>query len=532
MKLLIVDDQIYVAQGIRCGIDWRAEGFSEVFVALNALEARTILEKNVIDVMLCDIEMPMENGLSLIRWVRQQKMPTRCVLLTAHPDFQYAREAIPLDVTDYVVQPAPYSEILRVARKAIRECGERVRQQTEGPLNEGDRKRQEMMEGMALQSWLVSRQQAPYRELLQMSPGCLPGFDREVCLANIRILRWYVENSWNSDTLFYAMKNMVDELFAAHDCKVVLAELAQQDYTCVVWGAVPLGADAAAKQFEYLCSAFRLYFHGEAAVYLRAPVPVEKLPDAREKLNILHADNIARRSMVQIDRGQADAKILSSQPAAGFDVGQTARMLSQGLSSQAQDSLFERLDQLLAEGRLDAVTLRGFYQDFMQTLYQMTEETGIDPKNLFDTAGAFELSRNAAHSVEEMKTFLAYVCSRYEGLAGEESSHRVVLRAEEYIKHNLEKNIRRDDVAAYAHVSAGYLSHLFSREKGCSLKEYIVRQKMLLARSLLRTTALPVSIVAMRVGYMNFSQFSQSYKAVFQCSPSAERKAAEQEPKL
>src|SRR5699024_546630 len=121
--------------------------------------------------------------------------------------------------------------------------------------------------------------------------------------------------------------------------------------------------------------------------------------DAREKLNALHADNIARRSMVQIDRGQADGKSLSSLPAVGFDVGQTARMLSQGLSSQAQDSLFERLDQLLAEGRLDAVTLRGFYQDFMQTLYQMTEETGIDPKNLFDTAGAFELSRNAAHSV-------------------------------------------------------------------------------------------------------------------------------------
>ena len=99
------------------------------------------------------------------------------------------------------------------------------------------------------------------------------------------------------------------------------------------------------------------------------------------------------------------------------------------------------------------------------------------------------------------------------------------------LKHNLEKNIRRDDVAAYAHVSAGYLSHLFSKEKGCSLKEYIVRQKMLLARSLLRTTALPVSIVAMRVGYTNFSQFSQSYKAAFQCSPSAERKATEQEPK-
>ena len=37
MKLLIVDDQIYVAQGLRFGIDWKAEGFSEVFIALNAL---------------------------------------------------------------------------------------------------------------------------------------------------------------------------------------------------------------------------------------------------------------------------------------------------------------------------------------------------------------------------------------------------------------------------------------------------------------------------------------------------------------
>ena len=55
MKLLIVDDQIYVAQGLRFGIDWKAEDFSEVFIALNALEARTVLQKNAVDVMLCDI---------------------------------------------------------------------------------------------------------------------------------------------------------------------------------------------------------------------------------------------------------------------------------------------------------------------------------------------------------------------------------------------------------------------------------------------------------------------------------------------
>lgn len=531
MKLLIVDDQIYVAQGLRFGIDWKAEGFSEVFVALNALEARTILQKDAVDVMLCDIEMPMENGLSLIRWVREQKMPVRCILLTAHPDFQYAREAIPLDVTDYIVQPAPYAEVLRVVRKAIQECGELVRRQEAAPAGEELQKRQELMEGMALQSWLVSRQQALYREVLGSGTGRLPGFEDEVCLAEICILRWESENSWNSDTLFYAMKNMVEELFAACDCKAVLTELVQRDYCCMVWGGKTPDAGSIAKQFEYLCSAFRLYFHGEVAVYLLSPVLVRDLPEARKKLTAAHADNIARQGMVQVCRDESSAA--GTRGAAGaFDSGEIARLLGQGLSAQAQARLFGRLDHLLAEGKLDAAALRGFYQDFMQALYSIAEESGVDPKTLFDTAGAFELYRNATHSVEEMKTFLAYVCGQYEGLAGEEGSRRIVLKAEEYIKHNLEKNIRRDDVAAYAHVSAGYLSHLFSREKGCSLKEYIIRQKMLLARSLLRTTALPISIVAMRVGYTNFSQFSQSYKAMFQCSPSAERKAMEQEAKL
>lgn len=531
MKLLIVDDQIYVAQGLRFGIDWKAEGFSEVFVALNALEARAILQKNTVDIMLCDIEMPMENGLSLIRWVREQKMPVRCILLTAHPDFQYAREAIPLDVTDYIVQPAPYAEVLRVVRKAIQECGELVRRQEAAPAGEELQKQQELMEGMALQSWLVSQQQAPYREVLGSGTGRLPGFEDEVCLAEICILRWELENSWNSDTLFYAMKNMVEELFAACDCKAVLTELVQRDYCCMVWGGKTPDAGSIAKQFEYLCSAFRLYFHGEVAVYLLSPVLVRDLPEARKKLTAAHADNIARQGMVQVCRDESSAA--GTRGAAGaFDSGEIARLLGQGLSAQAQARLFGRLDHLLAEGKLDAAALRGFYQDFMQALYSIAEESGVDPKTLFDTAGAFELYRNATHSVEEMKTFLAYVCGQYEGLAGEEGSRRIVLKAEEYIKHNLEKNIRRDDVAAYAHVSAGYLSHLFSREKGCSLKEYIIRQKMLLARSLLRTTALPISIVAMRVGYTNFSQFSQSYKAMFQCSPSAERKAMEQEAKL
>lgn len=127
-----------------------------------------------------------------------------------------------------------------------------------------------------------------------------------------------------------------------------------------------------------------------------------------------------------------------------------------------------------------------------------------------------------------MRSFLAYVCACYK--QGEDSSDvcRIAAQAAAYIQRNLDKALRREEIAAQVHVSAGYLSRVFRKEMGMSLKEYVIEQKMQLARSMLSSTSLPVSLVAVRVGYTNFSQFSQTYRTRFGCSPSAERKNSEQ----
>ena len=92
MKLLIVDDQPSVSEGLKKGIAWEELQIDEVFAAYNALEAREILNSRPIDIMLCDIEMPVENGLQLLAWVKEKKMKTLCILLTSHAEFDYARE--------------------------------------------------------------------------------------------------------------------------------------------------------------------------------------------------------------------------------------------------------------------------------------------------------------------------------------------------------------------------------------------------------------------------------------------------------
>lgn len=96
MKLLIVDDQSTVVQGLLHCTNWAAMGFTVVDTALNAVDAKASLLRQEAEVMLCDIEMPMESGLDLLDWLRQRGMTTRCIFLTAHAEFRYAQEALRL----------------------------------------------------------------------------------------------------------------------------------------------------------------------------------------------------------------------------------------------------------------------------------------------------------------------------------------------------------------------------------------------------------------------------------------------------
>lgn len=77
MNLLIVDDEVYVVRAIRSRIDWNSLGIDEVFVAFNARKAKDVLRENKIDIIVTDIEMPQENGLELMQWVRDQGYPVK-----------------------------------------------------------------------------------------------------------------------------------------------------------------------------------------------------------------------------------------------------------------------------------------------------------------------------------------------------------------------------------------------------------------------------------------------------------------------
>lgn len=128
MKILIVDDLKSVTDGIIAGVNWHALGSPQVLAANSALEARQIVDDTHIDIVVCDIEMPYENGLELFAYIKKVSPETEGIFLTSHALFQYAQAAIQLQCYQYLLQPIRYEDLESVIALLIQQILQKQQQ--------------------------------------------------------------------------------------------------------------------------------------------------------------------------------------------------------------------------------------------------------------------------------------------------------------------------------------------------------------------------------------------------------------------
>ena len=113
-RLLIVDDERAICNGLRSYFPWEQVGFEVAGTAENGKKALTFLEENQVDVVLSDISMPVLDGIGLVKSLREQGSQIPVVFLSAYREFDYARQAMRYGVTDYILKPTKYDEIRAV----------------------------------------------------------------------------------------------------------------------------------------------------------------------------------------------------------------------------------------------------------------------------------------------------------------------------------------------------------------------------------------------------------------------------------
>lgn len=130
-KLLVVDDEFHIRDGIIHFISWEDYGISIAGEARDGLEAFGLVEMLQPDIVLTDIEMDPMNGLELAEMIRRDYPQTKVVILTGYDDFEYARKAINLKVCSFVLKPVLPDELVQVITNIVSELEEerRLREQ-------------------------------------------------------------------------------------------------------------------------------------------------------------------------------------------------------------------------------------------------------------------------------------------------------------------------------------------------------------------------------------------------------------------
>ncbi|MFP4978958.1 response regulator [Paenibacillus sp. CN-4] len=118
IKLLIVDDDMWIREGLRRNIPWERAGITVTGAAADGEEALRLMESQRPDLVLTDIQMPFLDGLQLAERINAEYPGTKVVFLTGYDDFAYAKQALRLQAADYILKYEDYEVILKAAEKA------------------------------------------------------------------------------------------------------------------------------------------------------------------------------------------------------------------------------------------------------------------------------------------------------------------------------------------------------------------------------------------------------------------------------
>lgn len=117
MRVMIVEDEENIREGLAGIIDWQKEGFERPILISGAVEALQYLETESVNVVITDLYMPVLNGIEFIRMLREQNQLCEVVILTGHERFDLAREAISLGVKGYLLKPVDATSLCEVLRE-------------------------------------------------------------------------------------------------------------------------------------------------------------------------------------------------------------------------------------------------------------------------------------------------------------------------------------------------------------------------------------------------------------------------------
>lgn len=516
-RLLIVDDEALIRQGLRARIEYFQFPDLEIVEAGSSREALEIFRQGGVALALVDICMPDMNGLEMIEKAKELCPQAQFLLLSGFAEFSYAQQAIRLGVRAYLNKP--------VSNEVLRENIEGVLRELRagGPSGTGRQDRLQPDPEKEL-NILISggqrdaRPEAAYPGLYARFPQLFDGTAR-FYLGILHIGRRDSADARLTSAQLNAIRPAIRSLFMETPCAcesliVNSYQNFQRLYALFFAGDVT----ALKHQVEQVFLSVRQGF--EPKVNARITMGVSRLSSALSAECVSDARVALRQRRVH---GRSniyfyeDISAYETQPFPEAELELLRKHMMRGDRAGIRQQLETLFSEKQLEGR-KAVYLHVLWVRVISLM--MSAFNNLDAATMNRLLTQISRAENVVDREEIVHTLneLAEFCLRRES-GREMSAVSKIGFALDYIREHFNEEIVINDLAARLDMSPGYFSSTFKKEVGQSTMQYITGLRMERAREYLETTNLSVAVIAKNVGYEDSQYFFRVFKKTTGMTP-------------
>lgn len=523
-SILLVDDENHILESVKSDIVANNPSISDCYTANNIKQAKKIFSAHVVDILICDIEMPQGSGIDLLTWVNDNYPNTVAVFMTCHTDFKYVKQAIQLGCIDYLIKPVSVSELKKVIGKAISTVDRN------NEVQEFSRSHQLWTKNHTLVTagfWLdVVNRTVPLESIKDKAANLAIPItdDMEFIPLLVTIQRAHQElNTRKEKILEHALKRLAEERIITRGRTGQVIQLYKNNMLIILTyeqsssDRQSLKSDC--EEYVQTCNTF---FHCDLSCYIGNKAYVHEVAKSVEELIAFSDRNVAFDNAVFLFM----RKVSEAAPIEMPDMKLWAIMLNNDKGERVISEAVQYLEGLVKIEGVNSTILQKFYQDFLQMVYLALDQQSIHAHELFCDPKSIKLAEKSVHSIVSMQMWVKHLVTKViVQMKDMKETNTVVENVKEYIDAHLgEDDLSRESIAKSVFLNPDYLSRLFKKETNLSLSEYLIQTRIKKAQELLEKTDISISRIASSVGYSHFSHFSKMFRKNTGFSPMDYRK--------
>ncbi|MFD2332579.1 response regulator [Cohnella sp. GCM10020058] len=537
--LLIVDDYPDQVESLAAIIPLEDLGIGEVYKAYSGVEALDILKRCTVDIVITDILMPGMSGLELVKQVREGSKTTKCIFLSGHAEFDYAKQAIELQSSYYLLKPVETDELIRTLTGVVADLHAEwqevaSRRRAENTLREN----LPLLGGELLNHLLEDRRYPKGVIASKMKMLDLPfqGGDR-VGMFIVRLEDGFDDfDDYDLSLMEFAVANMAEEVFGeryriwhckdAYDHLVfVLKPKERGEAASELSGE---NGDAEWRTIEKMAASL----HRSVSVYLKRSVSIAvaeqtgALPEGLSRLHRICLSAVRRQigsesGFFVTARGEPEQAIEGGLKAP-YQPPLLTHLLETGSWERAGgklDDIFAELAEKWAESLEYAQEV---YFNVMGALHYAAHRSG---RQLGDIAGGTADGAEGGPPLASYKQLRDRVYAVFSKLMADadhdtkDTRSTVVRRIHHLIAEDVSRDLSLQAISDHVKLHPAYISKVYRMETGGNLGDYVLQKRMERAAMLLQESNDKIYEIAERTGYMTTHYFSKVFKGYFGMTP-------------